>query len=41
MQTGEKLVALPHPLSPVPPKVFRFPKEAEVIGQVIGSDEAR
>ncbi len=28
--------ALPHPLSPVPPKVFRFPKEAEVIGQVIG-----
>jgi transcriptional regulator with XRE-family HTH domain len=35
-QTGEKLIALPHPLSPVPPKVFRFPKEAEVLGQVIG-----
>jgi transcriptional regulator with XRE-family HTH domain len=35
-QAGEKLILLPHPRSPVSPKIFHFPQEAEVIGQVIG-----
>jgi len=30
------LMTQPHPLSPVSPRVFRHPQEAEVIGQVIG-----
>jgi len=35
--TGEEEIILqPHPLSPVPPRVFRYPQEAEVIGQVVG-----
>lgn len=32
----DQLVMQPHPLSPVAPRVFRYPQEAEVIGQVIG-----
>jgi transcriptional regulator with XRE-family HTH domain len=31
-----QLLIQPHPLSPVPPRVFRHPQEAEVIGQVVG-----
>ena len=32
----DKLVLLPHPLSPVRTRIFTFPKEAEIIGQVTG-----
>ncbi len=32
----EEIILQPHPLSPVPPRVLRYPQEAEVIGQVIG-----
>lgn len=32
----EKLVLQSHPLSPVPPKTFRRPQEAEILGQVVG-----
>ena len=34
--TGEEIILDPHPLSPVPPRVFLYPQEAEVIGQVVG-----
>jgi transcriptional regulator with XRE-family HTH domain len=34
--TQEELILQPHPLSPVAPRVLRFPQEAEVIGQVVG-----
>jgi len=33
---GDKLVLLSHPLSPVKPRIFAFPNEAEIIGQVTG-----
>jgi len=32
----DKLLLLAHPLSPVRPRAFAFPKEAEIIGQVTG-----
>ncbi len=34
--TGEEIILQSHPLSPVPPRVFRSPQEAEVVGQVVG-----
>jgi len=34
--TQEELILQPHPLSPVAPRVLRYPQEAEVIGQVVG-----
>jgi transcriptional regulator with XRE-family HTH domain len=34
--TREEIILQPHPLSPVPPRVFGYPQEAEVIGQVVG-----
>jgi transcriptional regulator with XRE-family HTH domain len=34
--TGDDIILQPHPLSPVPPKVLRYPQNAEVIGQVVG-----
>lgn len=33
---GDQMVLQPHPLSPVPVKVLRYPQEAEVVGQVVG-----
>lgn len=33
---SDQLVVQPHPLSPVRPRVFRYPQAAEVIGQVVG-----
>jgi hypothetical protein len=32
----ENLVLQPHPLSPVPVRVLKYPQEAEVLGQVVG-----
>jgi transcriptional regulator with XRE-family HTH domain len=32
----DKLLLIAHPLSPVRPRAFSFPKEAEIIGQVMG-----
>jgi transcriptional regulator with XRE-family HTH domain len=32
----DKLLLLPHPLSPVKTRIFSFPKEAEIVGQVTG-----
>ena len=32
----DQLVIQPHPLSPVAPRVFRHPQDAEVVGQVVG-----
>lgn len=32
---GAQLILQPHPLSPVPPRIFRHPQEAEVLGQVV------
>lgn len=34
--TQEELILQPHPLSPVTPRVLRYPQDAEVIGQVVG-----
>lgn len=34
--TREEIFLQPHPLSPVPPRVLRYPQEAEVVGQVVG-----
>ena len=34
--TREEIILQSHPLSPVPPRVLRYPQEAEVIGQVVG-----
>src|SRR5216684_6636840 len=34
--TREEIILQPHPLSPVPPRVLRYPQQAEVIGQVVG-----
>ncbi len=33
---GDELVLQPHPLSPQPVRVLRYPQEAEVVGQVVG-----
>jgi transcriptional regulator with XRE-family HTH domain len=33
---GGHLVIQPHPMSPVLPRIFRYPQDAEVIGQVVG-----
>ena len=33
---GDQIVLQPHPLSPVAVRVLRHPKDAEVIGQVVG-----
>ncbi len=33
---GDKLVLQPHPLSPQPTRVFKYPQEADVVGQVVG-----
>ncbi|MFL6452256.1 MAG: helix-turn-helix domain-containing protein [Bryobacteraceae bacterium] len=35
-QREGKLYVHPHPQSPEPPRVFNFPGEAEIIGQVVG-----
>lgn len=32
----DEIILQPHPLSPVPARVLRYPQEAEVIGQVVG-----
>jgi transcriptional regulator with XRE-family HTH domain len=34
--TKEEIILQPHPLSPVPARVLRYPQQAEVIGQVVG-----
>ena len=34
--TREEIILQPHPLSPVPPRILRYPQEAEVVGQVVG-----
>jgi len=34
--TREEIILQPHPLSPMPPRVLRYPQQAEVIGQVVG-----
>ena len=31
-----KLMLVPHPLSSCAPEVYRFPEDAEVVGQVVG-----
>jgi hypothetical protein len=36
LRNGQHLILQPHPLSNCPPRVFRSPLEAEVIGQVVG-----
>jgi transcriptional regulator with XRE-family HTH domain len=33
---GKNVILLPHPLSPVRPRVLLYPREAEVVGQVVG-----
>ncbi len=33
---GDQLILQPHPLSPVPPRMLKYTREAEVIGQVVG-----
>ena len=35
-QTRDEVIVQPHPLSPVSPRVLRYPQEAEVLGQVVG-----
>lgn len=32
----EAIILQPHPLSPVTPRVLRYPQDAEVVGQVVG-----
>ena len=32
----EAIILQPHPLSPVAPRVLRYPQDAEVVGQVVG-----
>ena len=34
---GPRLILEPHPLSPCAPEVWKFPDEAEVVGQVVGA----
>lgn len=36
MGDGDQLLIQSHPLSPVAPRMFRCPQQAEVIGQVVG-----
>jgi len=33
---GDAIILHPHPLSPMPLRIMRFPQEAEVLGQVVG-----
>jgi hypothetical protein len=33
---GDRITLQPHPLSPVQPRIMRYPNEAEVLGQVVG-----
>ena len=33
---GGRLMLIPHPLSSYPPEVYRFPGDAEIVGQVVG-----
>lgn len=33
---GEKLILLPHPLSPCSPQVFKYPNDIDLVGQVSG-----
>jgi len=35
-EKGEEIILIPHPSSEVPPEVFHYPSEVEVIGQVVG-----
>jgi hypothetical protein len=32
----DSIVLQPHPLSPVPVRVLKYPQEAEILGQVVG-----
>jgi hypothetical protein len=32
----EELILQPHPLSPVPARILKFPQEADIVGQVVG-----
>jgi transcriptional regulator with XRE-family HTH domain len=32
----DSIILQPHPLSPVPVRIFKYPQDAEVIGQVVG-----
>jgi len=34
--SGEKLILLPHPASSCSAEVYDYPKEIEIVGQVIG-----
>ncbi|MGH9513507.1 MAG: helix-turn-helix domain-containing protein [Terriglobales bacterium] len=34
--TREELILQPHPLSPVPARILKFPQEADIVGQVVG-----
>jgi transcriptional regulator with XRE-family HTH domain len=36
LSDSDELVIQPHPLSPVAPRVFRRPQDAEIVGQVVG-----
>jgi hypothetical protein len=33
---GGKVILVPHPLSSCAPEVYRYPEEAEIVGQVVG-----
>jgi hypothetical protein len=33
---GDYIILQPHPLSPVPVRVLKYPQEAEILGQVVG-----
>jgi len=33
---GTQLMLQPHPLSPEPARIYRYPQEADVVGQVVG-----
>lgn len=33
---ASRITLIPHPMSPVPAETFRFPQEAEIVGQVVG-----
>jgi transcriptional regulator with XRE-family HTH domain len=35
-RSKEEIILQPHPLSPVAPRVLRYPQQAEVVGQVVG-----
>lgn len=34
--TGDDIILQPHPLSPVSPRVLRYPQDADILGQVVG-----